>query len=292
MNRLPSLNAIRCFSVAAKLQSFTAAANELNVTQSAVSRLVQSLEQELGTPLFTRNGRFIELTPPGKRFYEEVSVALDLIRQASRQIRQEVQSEDLAVIVSSGFATRWLVPRLPDFHRRHPGVRISILASEIDEKLVANRTHVRIRYGAGPWAGYVANRLPVSSALGVVCAPALCPPGGLKEPRNLIGKPLIAYTSESRDLWSEYFRHFGLALPDLTKVARFHQLLMLAEAAMAGLGFALVPLFLFESELSSGRLVQALPQTVNSMRGYFVLHKKSEDADFRIQVFRKWLLST
>lgn len=291
MSRLPSLNAIRCFSVAARLQSFTAAADELHVTQGAVSRLVQSLEQELGVQLFTRNGRFITLTAPGARFHEEVSGALDRIWAASNRVRQSVQEEALSVAVSSGFATRWLVPRLPNFQRSHPLVRVTILANERDEQALANRVHVRIRYGSGPWPGYVAGRLPVSASVGVVCAPALYAPQTLRGPADLLTQPLIAYMGESRDLWGEYFRHFELEPPDLSQVTRFHQLLMLTEAAVSGMGFALVPLFLVESELASGRLVQAIPQTVVSARGYFVLHQKGEEADHRVQAFRNWLLA-
>lgn len=289
MTRLPSLNAIKCFSVAARLRSFTAAAQELNVTQGAVSRMVQTLEQELGVQLFTRNGRFIALTPLGQRYYEGVSDALERIRDASTQVRKAVQNEVLPVIVSAGFATRWLVPRLPGFQREHPGIRVAILTNEQDGAVTDGRTHVRIRYGAGPWRGYASRRLPLPTELGVVCAPSLCPEGGLRGPEELADKLLICM-DESRDLLSEYFAHFGVTPPDLTQVGRFHQLLMLAEAAVAGLGFAVVPLFLFESELASGRLVKAMAQTVRSERGYFVLHKTGEEADHRIQAFRSWLL--
>lgn len=290
-DRLPSLNAVRCFEAAARLQSFTLAAQELHVTQGAVSRMVQVLEQDLGVQLFARNGRFIALTSVGQAYHRDVSEALGRIRAASNLTRRAREGEALSVVVSSAFATRWLVPRLPLFQKRHPSVQVAILATERDDNTGGNPAQVRIRYGTGPWPGCVASRLPVAETLGVVCSPMLRTHSTLQHPQDLVGRPLLAYTGESRNHWPEYFETFGLAAPDLGQVPRFHQLLMLAEAAVSGLGFALVPLSLFEQELRSGRLVQALEQTISSKRGYFVSHPKGADADSRVFAFKEWLMS-
>jgi len=290
MDRLPSLNSVRYFAAAARLQSFTAAARELNVTQSAISRMVQALEQELGSQLFTRNGRFISLTPAGETYYLEVSEALERIAAAGRLVQKSVVEEKLSVVVGSGFATRWLVPRLPEFQRRYPNIHVDIMASEVDERTSGNPAKLNIRYGVPPWTGSVATPLLLGRKLGVVCSPLLQAPGTLHHPRDLIGKPLLAYTGELRDVWGDYFVHFGLTLPDLGKAPRFYQMLMLAEAAMSGLGFALVPLFLFESELRSGRLIQILPQTFESERGYFITYRQGMDNDKKVRTFKKWLL--
>jgi LysR family glycine cleavage system transcriptional activator len=291
MDRLPSLNAVRYFAAAARLQSFTAAARELYVTQGAISRMVQSLEQDLGVQLFTRNGRTITLTPAGRAYHQEVQAALHRIAEATRRARGATGSEALALIVNAGFATRWLVPRLPAFQRKHPDIHVDILGSEADEHTYASRVQLTIRYGTEAWPGWVATRLPVGSLLGVVCAPSLLPAGPLHRPEELNGRPLLSYTGASRDLWPDYFASYGLPLPDLGHAPRFYQLLMLAEAAMSGLGFALVPLFLFAPELQSGRLVQALPQKFESEKGYFVTHPKGADLDRKVQVFKKWLIA-
>lgn len=291
MDRPPSLNAVRYFAAAARLQSFTAAARELNVTQGAISRMVQSLELDLGVQLFTRNGRFIALTQAGQMYHQEVGEALNRIGAASNLVRRSMGGEALSLIVNAGFATRWLVPRLPEFQRSHPNIHVNILAGEADEHAYISQTHLTIRYGVAPWPGCVATRLPVGGLLGVVCSPELQAPGTLHQPEDLIGRPLLAYTGASRDLWRDYFAHFGLSLPDLGHAPRFYQLLMLAEAAVSGLGFALVPMFLFEPELRSGRLIQAIPQTFKYEGSYFITHQKGADSDRNAQIFKTWLLA-
>jgi LysR family glycine cleavage system transcriptional activator len=292
MERLPSLNAVRYFEATARHQSFTAAAQELSVTPGAVSRMVQALEEELGAPLFTRNGRFIALTSVGVAYQKDVSVALGRISTASQRVRDSTTDEALSLIVNAGFATRWLVPRLSDFQRLHPKIHINILGGEADEKAYGHQAQLGIRYGVAPWPGSVATRLPIGRLLGVVCSPELAAASGsLQGPKDLIGKRLLAYTSGSRDPWQDYFSHFELPIHNLSTSRRFYQLLMVAEAANSGLGFALVPLFLFEAELASGRLVQAIPQTLESERGYYITHTKRADSDSKVLLFKKWLIA-
>lgn len=290
MERIPSLNAVRYFAVAARLRSFTAAAQELNVTQGAVSRMVQSLELELGCPLFARNGRFIQLTPEGESYRQKVSVALAMIEEASNAVRQTRDDASLSLIVTTGFATRWLVSRLPGFRNSHPDIQIEILGNDPDDAGYGQQADLAIRYGAPPWPGVEETRLPLGE-LGVVCAPELVAMDALTVPADLISKPLLTHTAEARDLWAEYFEHFGLPRPDLGRASRFNQLLMLAEAAISGQGFALVPLFLYEAELKSGRLVKAIPQTYNARRGYYITHAKAADNQRRIRLFKKWLIN-
>src|SRR5690606_37791131 len=102
---------------------------------------------------------------------------------------------------------------------------------------------------------------------------------------------LMAYMGESRDLWRDYFEHFGVPVPDLSNVSKFHQLLMLADAAVSGQGFDWVPLFLFEHALAAGRLIQAIPHALEHQRGYFVTHPQGADHDKKVQIFKKWILA-
>lgn len=292
MERLPSLNAVRYFEAAARHRSFTAAAQELHVTQGAVSRLVQSLEEDLQVPLFTRNGRFIRLTPAGEQYHAEVSHALQRIAAASLQVRRSATEGALNVIVNAGFAARWLVPRMSSFQQAHPGIHVNLLGSEVEDGAHAHQATVTIRYGRGPWPGQVATRLPLSAELGVVCSPALlarC--GPMDRPEDLIGKPLLAYTGGIRDIWQDYFDHFGLPTAALQQARQFYQLLMLTEAAVSGLGFALAPLFLLEPELQSGRLVRALPQPYASDRAHYILHPKALETEHKVKAFKHWLMA-
>lgn len=292
MARLPSLKAVRYFTVAARHRSFTVAAHELSVTQGAVSRMILTLEEELGVRLFTRTGRTLSMTPAGKRFYGQVSVALQQIENASDQVRESVKEESLPLILNSNIATRWLVPRLPDFLRAHPEININILGSEMDAQLNGNLIPMAIRYGEPPWPGCDARRLSMGSILGVLCTPELLLKYKVREPKDLISCPLLAYTGSLVDPWVEYFRHFGLEPPKHRQGPKFSSMLMLAEAGLVGLGFALVPLFLFESELRSERFVLSIPHTVESEHGYFIVHSKSAVVDDKSRLFKQWLLAS
>lgn len=290
MERLPSLNAIRYFEAAARHGSFTLAADELSVTQSAVSRMVQQLEDELGVQLFTRAGRVIALTPAGGAYQREVSQALKQIRMASAAVRKTSEATALSVIASSGFATRWLVPRQPDLRRRHATLRVVLLANEAEASNDGSRPWVRIRYGSGSWPGYVAHPLPVPRTLGVVCSAAFKADEKLVAPADLYRVNLLSYTGDGHSLWQEYFDHFGLPAPDLGAAMRFHQLPMLIEAAVSGMGCALLPLFLLRPELEAGRLVEAVPGSFEPGRSYYLVHSKGGEKDRAVRLFKQWLL--
>lgn len=290
IERLPSLNAVRYFEAAARHGSFTLAADELNVTQSAVSRMVQQLEDELGVPLFTRAGRAISLTPAGVGYQREVAQALAQIRAATAALRKSSESTGLSVVASSGFATRWLVPRLPDLRRRHSGLRVVLLANESEVAKDGGGPWVRIRYGNGKWPGYDASPLSVPRTLGVVCSADFRAQERLVTPADLRRVNLLSYTGDGHSLWQEYFQHFGVPPPDLGAAMRFHQLPMLIEAAVSGMGCALLPLFLLGPELETGRLVEAVPGGFEPDRAYYLVHTKAGEKDRAVRIFKQWLL--
>lgn len=291
MDRLPSLKAVNYFACAARLQSFTAAAQELHVTQAAVSRMIQSLEEDLGVRLFERKGRWITLTPTGKTYHKKVSEGLALIAAASSHARKGRDAGVLTLVVNRGFSTLWLVRHLSDFKRLHPQLKITLLDDEAGAQARDDPEEVMIRFGSPPWPGEVATRLPVGPDIGVVCAPSLLAGKRLRHPRELTRLPLLSYTGGRYDRWGEFFQHLGLPPPDLEQGTRFLQLLTLREAALSGLGAALVPLFLFEEELASGRLVKAIPQTMESADGYYLTHAKGADAEGKVLSFKRWLLA-
>lgn len=291
MQRLPSLKAVNYFAVAARLQSFTAAARELFVTQAAVSRMIQSLEEELGMQLFERKGRWISLTPAGQAYHRAVSEGLDLIAAASAQARQCRDTGVLTLVANRGFASLWLVRHLSDFKQQHPQVYLTLLDDGANPQARSDAAEVTIRFGSPPWAGEVAARLPVGPEIGVVCVPSLLAGQHLNHPKDLSTLPLLSYAGGRYDRWGEFFRHFEEPAPDLAHSTRFIHLLTLREAALSGLGIALVPLFLFEEDLASGRLVLAIPQTMESADGYYITHAKGADKDGKVLSFKRWLLA-
>ena len=295
MNRLPSLNAVRTFAVAARHESFTAAAQELHVTQGAISRLVQTLQEDLGVQLFVRSGRAMQLTPEGRAYFNEVHKALDIILVTSNRLRQARDARKLSIVVNQGFAARWLVPRLASFQRQYPQISLNVMAGEPDESTFGSQAQVAIRYGTPPWPGLVSARLPVDTQLQVLCAPALLAAHPIKRPEDLTQVPLLAYSGASentdRDVWREYFGHYKIAVPDMSRTPRFYQLALLAEAAVCGLGFMVGPHVLFERELAEGRLVVALAEAVSTRRGYYVTHAKDTGVDLHVVSFKRWLLA-
>jgi LysR family transcriptional regulator, glycine cleavage system transcriptional activator len=288
--RLPSLHAVRGFVAAGKHLSFTAAARELNVTQGAVSRLVQSLEADLGVILFERTGRTIALTATGAAYHVQVGEALERIAEASRLARRSEERGVLAVSVLPTLALRWLVPRLSAFQHDHPEILVDLTAGDGPVDLGAARIDLAIRFGTPPWPGAEAVRL-MGEEIGVVAAPELLARRPLRAPSDLLMHQLLHHKTRPSG-WHRFFRSVGLAEPTLGPAPSFEHFFMLAEAAAAGMGVALMPLFLIEGELASGRLIQALPETLSSGdEGYHLLFRPNADRAPKLGRFKSWLLS-
>jgi LysR family glycine cleavage system transcriptional activator len=280
---LPSLNALRSFAAAGKHLSFTAAALELNVTQGAVSRLVRSLEMSLGTTLIRRHGRRLELTPAGSAYHREVTAAFQRIAAATRDLERPAEPTTLIVNVLPTLGMRWLVPRLADFRRRHPGLVVEIVSGDgIPDP--DGPWHLAIRYGRPPWPGLEAFPL-MSEEIAVVCAPRLA--------QNLrlgtVPPSLLLQHLTRPQAWRNFFAAAGLPPPDLSHSPGFEHVYMLIEAAARGHGYALVPLFLATEDIAAGRLVCPLSQRLVPTDAYFSLCKP--DASSRLlRIFRRWLV--
>lgn len=291
MTRLPSLKAVHYFSVAARLGSFTEAAAELNVTQSAVSRMVQALEQDLEIPLFDRKGRFLTLTSTGEQYFKEVSRALAAIASASRTVRDRASEDSLSVVANSGFASRWLIPRLASFSRSNPGLRIDIVPSEQDVRGLNSSQFVTIRHGLGDWPAYQVIDLGFGGRLAVACSPQMhARLGPLRDLSELIERPLLTYSAVARDPWLEFFARHNLDDGCLTHATHYYQLPLLAEAAIAGYGYALLPLCLIERELESGELTIVPGTEFDSDRHYYLTYLKQPETSPRIRRFSQWML--
>jgi LysR family glycine cleavage system transcriptional activator len=289
MKRLPSLTAVRYFEVSARLQSFTAAAAELHVTQGAVSRMIQTLEEQLEVRLFERNGRWITLTAVGRAYHEQITAGLNLIAEAGSRLKENAAQSTLVLSVNVGF-TLWLVRNIGDFRAKHPDIQVDVLAEELKELDHDAPVHARIRYGSPPWPGFDSVSLLDTTLAGVVCSPRLKQEASVREPVDLLTAPLLSVAGAREEPWKNYFEHYGLQMPSLGKSPRFLQMLMMREAAMSGLGFGLVPLFLFQEDFQDGRLVQAIPHTVCIHHGYHLLYRKG-DLNPKLKIFRKWLLA-
>jgi LysR family transcriptional regulator, glycine cleavage system transcriptional activator len=259
MPGLPSLNALRAFEAVARHMSFTRAARELLVTQTAVSHQVKQLERELGVILFRRSPRQITLTGEGRAWAAELGEIFSRLEAINRRLRQKVRAVRPAVAVSviPSFGSRWLVPRLGKFLEQHPEIDIRISASEKLVDFASEPFDVGIRYGHGRYAGVSVEKLADDFWV-VVCAPDLYAKRNFRVPRDLEQQVLLY--DDDRGPWRRWFVLRGIRNP---KSARYTQLTdssMLVEAAVRGQGVALARWSLAADELSAGRLLLPFPQ--------------------------------
>lgn len=259
---LPALVSLRAFEAAARRLSFSLAAQELFVTQSAISHHIQRLESELGVALFERRARAVALTPAGQAYYEHVHAAFELLRQGTDEIRAPAAARStLKVGLLASFATRWLAPRLPAFAAAHPDIDLQLQPDIGLADVAGGDVDVAIRYGRGGWPG-VASRLLMAERLSVVCAPGLI--AGRKRPRapdDLLRHPLLASHARQPFEWDAWARHFGMDL-GRAQTVHLHDYNIVVEAALAGQGVAIGRHRLIAPHLASGALVQALPGAV------------------------------
>jgi LysR family transcriptional regulator, glycine cleavage system transcriptional activator len=291
MHGLPSLNALRAFEAAARHMSFTRAARELAVTQTAISHQVKQLEAELGVALFRRSPRRIALTADGRAWAAELGEIFSRLESANRRLRQKLRAArpSVAVSVIPSFGSRWLVPRLGKFLERHPEIDIRISASERLVDFAAEPIDVGIRYGLGRYPGLTVDKLAEDAWI-VVCAPSLLAQRGFRSPRDLEREVLLY--DDDRGPWR---RWFALRGSSPVKAARYTQLTdssMLVEAAVRGQGVALARWSLAVDELAAGRLALPFPKYPPLSTG-LAYYLASPSENFRrpeVTAFRTWIL--
>lgn len=284
------LSAIRVFEAAARLGGFTRAAEELGMTQAAVSWQVKALEQRLGQPLFRRLPREVALTASGERLARAATEAMNSLRGALSDISDRSDGV-LAITTLQTFAMQWLAPRLGAFQVAHPQIAVRVETSNRVVDLLREEADVGIRAGKGGWPGLEALPLfPTSQT--VLASPALLerlPP--LTSPQDLVDAPRIGAAWE----WALWFRAAGVdppsdALEAAPRLIGDTQTLEVATA-LAGQGFALASPVLFSGELESGRLVQPFPVTVAMGQTYWLVYPQDRRRARKIAAFREWVLA-
>ena len=263
---LPPLNALRAFEAAARLGSFSAAAESLYVTHGAISRQVRGLEDWLGTSLFERHGRRVSLTAPGREYFLAVQSAFQNIAGATRRVAESGTQRRLTLDALPTFTMHWLLPRLTRFQLRFPGVELRMVTSDAPLATVAGGFDVGIRRGPGDWTGYVAGEFLVEHEI-PVCSPALLQRTPLKEPRDLAQHTLLSSVNRAHS-WERWLALAGVA--DLAGARRqqFDHFYLALQAAVDGLGVALGPRPVINDELASGRLVAPLAGPMVRSRAY------------------------
>lgn len=283
MTHLP-LNALRAFEAAARHLSFTRAALELNVTQTAVSAQVRQLEDRLGTPLFRRLPRGLALTDEGQALWPTLADAFGRLGAAVGQFEGGRRREPLTVAAVGTFAIGWLLPRLDDFARAQPWVDLRLMTNNNRVDLAGEGLDCAIRWGDGAWHGTEAEPL-LEAPLAPVCAPELA--ARLDRPAALARETLLR--SYRADEWQRWFATAGCPAP-LLRGPVFDSSLALAAAAARGLGVALLPVAMFAAELRAERLVQPFATEVAAGR-YWLTRLKSRAETAALRAFRDWLMT-
>ncbi|PSL94661.1 LysR substrate-binding domain-containing protein [Pseudomonas sp. R9.37] len=277
---LPPLLALRAFEAVARHLSFIKAANELSVTQSALSHQVHKLEQHLGKPLFIRRTRAIDLTADGQRYYADIRPALDTIAAATRAQKTAPATTVLRVGLLASFATLWLAPRLAGFLNRYPHIQVELLPAIQLANVAAAEVDLAIRYGKGDWPDVHATRL-MPEVISPVCSPAF-------KAGQLHNGALLMATSHRPFEWTDWCAHYHVDLEHHPRVM-LHDYNIVVEAAVAGQGIAMGRHRLIERKLQEGSLVEAFDRPpYHSEIGYWLIAPQGPTSD-AAECFSQWL---
>src|SRR5512140_361862 len=255
---LPPLKGIVAFEVVARLGSVNKAADELNVTASAVSHQIANLEGFVGRRLFDRTSRGLVLTPVGERFQNDLTGALALIASAAMNARSTEGIEVLRIHVSPSFANVWLMPRLSGFLTEHPDLRIQLSAAHTHSDFSRGEVDLDIRYGHVKWGDLHVETIFEEEML-PLASPGLLKQTVIRSPEHLLGQPLI-FSDINIVQWPRWFAAHGVPLSPATYALRFDRAYMVIEAAVQGLGIALESDRLAERHINSGALVPVFPE--------------------------------
>ncbi|WDD95472.1 transcriptional regulator GcvA [Burkholderia sp. FERM BP-3421] len=287
LRQLPALNALRVFEAAARHGSFSRAADELFVTHGAVSHQVRALESDLGTPLFLRHGRRLQLTEAGSRYAQQVRTALIMLADATRDVRASDRERRLVVSMLSSFAARWLTPRIGPFIERHPEIDLELQSTNVLTDFSRDDVDAVIRFGTGDYPGLYVEPL-LEEAFFPVCAPTLN--GGVL-PRTPADLPRYALLRSNDELWRPWFDAAGLdTLTEPRRGVLYQDSSNLLQAAIDGQGIALVRRSLAIHELALGRIVRLFDIDGPSPWHYFLVCPEPMLRTARVQAFRRWLL--
>lgn len=291
--QLPPLAAIRAFEAAARRTSFTRAAEELGMTQAAISYQIRILEDRVGAPLFRRLSRGVELTDVGIRLSRQTSEALDLLRDAFANAK-ELAQETLVLSVIPTFATNFLAQRLGRFQIAHQDIAVRVEVSQTIVDLSREDFDISIRSGNGDWPGMMCHKLMDAVFTPMLSRELAQQNGGITSPADLTRLPII---EPSDPWWRLWFETAGISA-DLANTTlakgpnlQFGSQVLEANAAMAGQGVGILTPFFYRDALDQGRLYQPFDLTCSDGKGYWLVYPESRRNAPSIKAFRDWIMA-
>jgi LysR family transcriptional regulator, glycine cleavage system transcriptional activator len=283
---LPPMAMLHSFAAATRHGSFSRAAAEVGLTQSAISRQIANLEEWIGATLFERSGRRVRLNEAGRVYADDILPALAAIRRATARAATRPQERVVELATLPSFGMRWLAPRLPRLTERHPDLIVNFAARTDEFDFAAEPFDAAIHFGRADWPGAACDLLFHEAAIPVVSS-ALA--AGIRAPADFARLPLLVQ-SNRRDAWARWFALAGVDHVPEGPLPGFSHFLMLAQAAAAGAGAALVPSFLIGPELASGALVSPIDLPLPSARAYYLVYPPARMDSSAFRALRDWML--
>jgi LysR family glycine cleavage system transcriptional activator len=283
--QIPPLAAVRVFEAASRHGNFSRAAEELAMTQAAVSYQMKMLEERLGAPLFVRQGRTMVLTELGRRIAPQVNEAFAMLGRAFAAARAETDTI-LSITAARTIGANWLAGRLGDFQIAHPDLAVRLDVTDTMVDLAASEFDVGIRGMSGPMPGLVCHflmRMPVTP----LATPAFLARYPLKTPADLLAVPRLSADDDWWDLWFA-----SLCEPGNPRQAgiRFESQVLDGHAALAGHGIAVLSPPMFQAQIDSGQLVQPFPHVATYRNGFWLVYPEHKRNLPKVRLFRDWLL--
>ena len=288
--RLPPLHALKAFEAAGRYESFTRAAEELHVTQAAVSQQVKALEGELGVKLFNRERQRLKITGAGRDYLIVIREALDHISAGTERLTQRQESGVLTVSTSPDFAAKWLVHRLGRFATAHPGIDLRVSATMPSVDFAREDVDVAVRHGEGHWPGLEATRL-CAEQIFAICSPKLLTGRHrVRRPSDVLKWPLLRLEDQSK-AWQRWFALAGVEPPARLPGPVLDRASMLIDAAIDGQGIALARTTLAAWDLINRRIVRPFDLAWRPAGTYWIVYPKASASSAKIARFRDWLLA-
>ena len=287
--RLPPLNALKAFETAARHLSFTKAAEEMYVTQAAISHQIKALEDHLGLKLFMRKNRSLLLTEEGQSYFLDIKEIFLQLHESTEKLLARGAKGSLTVSLQPSFAIQWLVPRLNQFSELHPDIDVRIKAVDLDEGSLTDDVDVAIYYGRGTWRNLHADKLHTEYLL-PVCSPLLLNSSKpLSEPTDLQYHNLLH--DGSRRAWKAWFTTQNYKHFNVNQGPIFSHSSMVLQAAIHGQGVALAHNVLARPDINSGRLIVPFNHVLISKDAYYLVCRESQTELGKITAFRQWMMS-
>ncbi|SAL63165.1 LysR family transcriptional regulator [Caballeronia arvi] len=286
--KIPSTNTLSAFEAAARHQSYTKAADELAVTQSAICRQIAALEEFLGVELFVRDRRGVRLTEAGLLYSRKIAARLDDVERDTLELMSKRgQGGTLELAVVPTFATKWLLPRMPLFIKQHPDITVNLTSRARPFLFDETEMDAAIHAGVAMWPGTEGAFLMRESLI-AVCSPKLIAPRKKLSTQDWHRLPLLQQSTRPY-AWRNWFESRGMKVEADMAGPRYELFSMLAEAAAQGIGIALIPRLLIEEELRHGVLIDAASHAQLSDRTYYLLWPEHKAGNPALNFFRDWI---